>query len=96
MDGDAINNTRSFSLTCIFSREFARMNLQVELFGGLSRHKLHRGALDRLSDCLGLAESRSYVRTRISSFLPPACRSWRCQAFRPLLRHARIRSQRNY
>ena len=23
-------------------------SLQVELFGGLSRHKLHRGALDRL------------------------------------------------
>src|SRR5580692_7246518 len=31
-------------------------SLQVELFGGLSRHKLHRGALDRLSDCLRVAE----------------------------------------
>src|SRR4029077_17345054 len=31
-------------------------SLQVELFGGLSRHKFHRGALDRLSDCLRVAE----------------------------------------
>ena len=31
-------------------------SLQVELFGGLGRHKLHRGALDRLSDCLRVAE----------------------------------------
>ena len=31
-------------------------DLQVELLGGLDRHKLHRGALDRLSDCLRVAE----------------------------------------
>ena len=31
-------------------------SLQIELFGGLSRHKLHRGALDRLCDCLRVAE----------------------------------------
>jgi hypothetical protein len=30
--------------------------LQVELLGGLGRHKLHRRALDRLSDCLRVAE----------------------------------------
>ena len=31
-------------------------SLQVVLFGRLSRHKLHRGALDRLSDCLRVAK----------------------------------------
>ena len=48
------------------------MNLQVELFGGLSRHKLHRGALDRLSDCLGLAESRSSVPWNMAVRTSPA------------------------
>src|SRR5450631_2529582 len=30
--------------------------LQVELFGGLRRHELHRWALYRFGDCLGIAE----------------------------------------
>jgi hypothetical protein len=36
--------------------EHAMERLNVELLGGLGRHKLHRGALDRLSDCLRVAE----------------------------------------
>jgi len=56
--------------------------LQVELLGGLGRDELHRRALHRLGDCLGIAEVvllPSRVGTHIFGWHQPSVVTKRCE-----------------
>src|SRR5262245_31116337 len=63
--------------------------LQVELLGGLRRHELHRRALHRLGDRLGIAEVvllPSRVRTHIFGWHQPSVVTKRCEFAAQMMR----------